>query len=424
MRNIKILLYHRVEDLTEDFNMLAVSPQNFKEHMKYLAENYCVLNLNENISNLLHEGTEDAVIVTFDDGYYDWVYNALPILKQYHIPATMFITTGNIGTNAELWTDNLHRTILAGKNYKDYFHLETDYFDTIWPTRTLKQRVELYQYLRRLLQVSPSKEKEIYLRKLFQWSGCPGAGRDNRRSLTEEEIRILASEDGISIGAHTVTHPSLKWMTKEEQQYEISESQKYLEKLINRKIALFSYPFGTADDFSEVTVDILRELEFEKAVVGYPGEIDFESNLYKLPRYTIRNYDKEDFVKYMNLIFQKEEVDCKGKGNGVGKIGYMGSIENDLQILQGEENILIWGTGYYGKELYDWLVKNQLQDKLVGFGDNDVSKIGTSFMGYSIYGMEQLRDGIPPIILTKGNYAWEISKQLCDNKIGIVHWIT
>ena len=423
MRMIKILLYHRVENLTEDFNMLAVSPENFRAHMTYLAENYRILDLNENISDWFQEGTEDAVIVTFDDGYYDWVYHALPILKQYGIPATMFVATGNVGTEKEFWTDNLHRNILAGRNHKDFFHLKTDYFDVKWPTKTLQQRVELYQYLRRLLQISPPDEKRLYLRKLSQWSGCPEIGRDNRRSLTEKEIQILASADGISIGAHTVTHPSLKWMTKEEQWYEISESRKYFEQLINKKGDLFSYPFGTADDFSDVTVDILKEVGFEKAVVGYPGDIDAESNLYTLPRYTIRNYDQEDFVKYMDFIFSKGNQICMEKECGVGKIGYMGSIENDVQVLKGNENILIWGTGYCGEELYSWILRNGLQEKLIGFGDNDVSKTGTCFMGYSVYGIDQLRQREPFIILTKGQYAREISKQLCDCKTGIIHWI-
>jgi len=423
MKNIKILLYHRVENLTEDYNMLAVSPQNFKDHMEYLAENYRILNLSDSISDWFAEENEDAVMITFDDGYYDWVYNALPILKQYHIPVTMFITTGNIGTEKEFWTDSLHRTILAGRNHKDSFQLKTDYFDTTWSTKTLKERVELYQYFRRLLQISSLKEKEMYLQKIFQWSGCSDIGRSNRRSLTEKEIQLLASAENVSIGAHTISHPSLKWMTREEQQYEIQESKNYLEKLIDKKITLFSYPFGTMDDYSEETIAVLKELGFEKAVVGYPGEIWSGTDLYKLPRYTIRNYGKEDFIKYIDFIFRGKQKECGGKENTIGKICYMGSIENDIEILENENSILIWGTGHCGEELYHWLLRQQLQDKIIGFGDNDPLKKGTLFHGYPVYGMEQLHRNESSIILTKGQYAWEICKQLCEQKIGKIHWI-
>lgn len=417
------MLYHRVENLSEDFNMLAVSPQNFQDHMEYLSENYNIIRLDDVDTNEIYDQEKDSVIITFDDGYYDWVCNALPVLKKYHIPATMFITTGNIGTDREFWTDSLHRTILASKNHKDFFHLESDYFDTQWSTRTLKERVELYQYLRRLFQISTLKEKEEYLQRLFRWSGCSESGRADRRSLTKEEIQILASEDGISIGAHTITHPSLKWLTKEEQEYEISESKKYLEEATNKEITLFSYPFGTGDDFTEVTVSILREMGFEKAVAGYPGKVCPESDLFKLPRYTIRNYSKEDFVNYIESIFGRDNEECSDKKADVGKVSYMGSIENDTQILKGEDDILVWGTGYCGEEIYNWLSRYQLKDKIIGFGDNDPSKIGTHFKEYVVYGVEQLRNKKTPIILVKGKYAREICKQLCDCKIGRVHWI-
>lgn len=423
MSKVRILLYHRVENLSEDFNMLAVSPQNFRAHMEYLSVNYNIIRLGDIDYKGIYDQKKDSVIITFDDGYYDWVYNALPVLKEYHIPATMFITTGNVGTDREFWTDNLHRTILASKNHKDFFQLKSAYFDAKWSTQTLKERVELYQYLRRLFQVSTLKEKEKYLQELFQWSGCPERGRANRRSLSKTEIQMLSNAEEITIGAHTITHPSLKWLPKEEQEHEILESKKFLEQIINKEITFFSYPFGTEDDFSEVTVNILREMGVMKAVVGYPGEICPDSDLFKLPRYTIRNYDRDDFVDYIKLIFGKDNEGCIEQRSDVGKINYMGDIENDRQLLDEEYDILIWGTGYCGEEIYDWLSRHQLQKRIIGFGDNDISKIGSTFKGYNIYGAGQLKDRETPIILVKGRYAREICKQMCDCKIGRIHWI-
>ncbi len=90
----RILMYHRVAPgLAGD--QLTVSPENFDRQMAYLARRCRVRSLSQVADDLKHNRARQGdVAITFDDGYLDNLTHALPILKKYNLPATIFVTTG------------------------------------------------------------------------------------------------------------------------------------------------------------------------------------------------------------------------------------------------------------------------------------------------------------------------------------------
>jgi len=78
--------------------------------------------------------------------------------------------------------------------------------------------------------------------------------------LSKNEIKNLAKD--FEIGAHTMTHPHLSKIPLEKADYEISESKKYLEKVIGRKIMSFCYPYG---DYNQKIVQLVSKNNFKIA---------------------------------------------------------------------------------------------------------------------------------------------------------------
>ena len=93
-----ILLYHRIAEPEHDIYKLSVSPENFENQLIYLSEKFKIISLSELANSLKSKRlNKDCLIITFDDGYADNLYNALPILEKHGIPATIFVITGKIG---------------------------------------------------------------------------------------------------------------------------------------------------------------------------------------------------------------------------------------------------------------------------------------------------------------------------------------
>lgn len=292
MCKVLTLLYHRITNLGYDKNLLAIEPRNFYEQISYLKDNYPIVRFEQNWNEL----KSDAICITFDDGYMDNFTNALPILKELDIPATIFVSTGNVNTSEEFWWDELERILLDERNnYKKTFALEDELFSCEWPTETFFDREELYDTLHWLMydKITVAKRKE-WIEQLRRWRGVGSVGRKENQAVQSQKIDKNTSL--LTIGAHTVNHPSLRYLSRQEQYYEISQSIKDLETLFEREITVFSYPFGTKYDYDETTIEICKKEKIHKVASNFPGIWKSGCDDYQIPRNIVRNWEIDKFM--------------------------------------------------------------------------------------------------------------------------------
>ena len=98
-----VLMYHSVSNDVDQrvhpYFRLATSPTRFREHMKALADGgYVVKDLTEAAREESSASVSArSVILTFDDGFADFLANAWPVLQEFGFTATMFVPTAFIG---------------------------------------------------------------------------------------------------------------------------------------------------------------------------------------------------------------------------------------------------------------------------------------------------------------------------------------
>jgi peptidoglycan/xylan/chitin deacetylase (PgdA/CDA1 family) len=290
-----ILLYHRVAEGFADPWSLCVSPAHFREQMAVLAGRG-VRSLDALVDDLAAGRRSRAPVVTFDDGYAD-VQTALQILRQHGIPTTVFVTTGTLGAGGEFWWDELERIVLAPPAVPDTLWIEVGSEPFSWSLATDGDRRALYLALHRRVGRIPGARRAAVLDELRRWAGVAAGCRETHRPLSEAELERVAREDGVQIGAHTVSHSYLGALPLDEQHREIHASKRTLEAITGRAVRHFSYPHG---DHEPETVTCVRQAGFRVACGSTSAPIAGKVDPFDLPRVEVPNVDGAAFAAWLD----------------------------------------------------------------------------------------------------------------------------
>jgi peptidoglycan/xylan/chitin deacetylase (PgdA/CDA1 family) len=104
--------------------------------------------------------------------------------------------------------------------------------------------------------------------------------------LMEDYQIVEMHADGFEIGSHSMTHPELPTLSKDDAWEEISRSRIVLEILLNTQVHSFSYPYGLQKKFTE---KLVMNAGYSFACGVYTGPATFGVEPYNLRRIAIRN---------------------------------------------------------------------------------------------------------------------------------------
>jgi peptidoglycan/xylan/chitin deacetylase (PgdA/CDA1 family) len=307
-------MYHRIAEAKVDPWRLAVSPNLFDEHLALLKKRRVVLPLVE--FGVLHRGGRlpaKAVAITFDDGYACNAHTAAPLLVKHGAPATIFLATGWISSPKEFWWDALERIIsitsverlellLHSGNIvvelgKPDQYSAAGIWDATAEARNSRQAAYLDLWTR--IRLVRDEERRRAMTSLHQQAGVPEVARQSHRIMTAAEVRQTAASGLIEIGAHSVTHPVLSGLSREEQSSEIRLSRDACRDLVSHSPRTFAYPFG---DYDDDTLAATADAGFEVACTTMASYVGRRTETLKMPRLQVNGWNAKELVAAMHNL--------------------------------------------------------------------------------------------------------------------------
>jgi peptidoglycan/xylan/chitin deacetylase (PgdA/CDA1 family) len=255
---------------------LAITPEKLDSIIVELKEKgYQFLSLDEVYEWFKNKKKikQNFICLTFDDGYRDNFTHALPVLKKHNVPATIYVTNCLPNGNGILWwflfedhvkTNN--QLSIASTNFSKSFY---------W--NSAEEAFGQFGEISNLIKTIHPSELEKVLTKTFGKSKEDFENLCRNLSMTWEEIKQISNEPLITIGAHTMSHLSVKQHNEELVVKEMIDSKKELERYIGKEVYHFAYPFGGEYDVSKRDILLAETIGFKTSTLNQPGNI-FKAN--------------------------------------------------------------------------------------------------------------------------------------------------
>lgn len=298
---VTIVMYHYVRNLKESRypNIKGLDYKLFKEQIEFICQNYNVITMEDVIQSSFGEINlpEKALLLTFDDGYIDHYLNVYPMLKEYGVQGSFFMSAKTLAESKVLDVNKIH-FILANKDInilvKDVFHYLDEY-------REKGYQIESNEILFDKLAIANRFDckETIFVKRLFQNELDEGLRNKLVQRLFEENIEVDESifskelymnmdqikcmkKDGMYFGIHGYDHYWLGKLENEKMKEDINKALRFFDGIIDKNNWVMNYPYGSFND------EVINYIKTIGCKLGISTEVDIatinKESLYNLPR--------------------------------------------------------------------------------------------------------------------------------------------
>jgi peptidoglycan/xylan/chitin deacetylase (PgdA/CDA1 family) len=296
---VSVVTYHGVLPLgyrsADPFlDNTLVSVASFRSQLRLLKKHYNVISPDGFLRWLRNQ--EDlppsVVLLTCDDGLLNNLTTMLPILQEEDLKCLFFVTGGSLEDTPEmLWHVELYLMLMEAPGG----HPPADWRGTRIPGIPAvpeERRACWLQLLKTLSRLDAAGRRAFLDDSTRRW-GLDHAWklrylddpllRQRFQLLRAPELKQLA-DAGMSIGAHTMSHPTLTEQPAEVTRAEIADCRQTLGRCSGQAVWAMAYPFGDAASVGDSEFRLAEAAGYECAFVNEGGAFGTAHPRFSLPR--------------------------------------------------------------------------------------------------------------------------------------------
>lgn len=299
-----IFMMHHVRpeppEAFEPNRILRITPEFLETVIQQVIEaGFEVMALDEVPGRLASGGSgRPFACFTFDDGYRDNRDYAYPIFKRYGLPFTIYVPSSFADGNGDLWWLTLEAVLRKQTAITVAMKGETRRFET----HSVAEKDQAFHVIYWWLRSLPEGEARALVARLAAEAGIDGARVCKDLVMSWDEIRDLARDPLVTIGAHTERHLALAKLSDDEAHSEIVASVARVSAELGTPCRHFSYPYGDEASAGAREFNIVREAGLETGVTTRKGLIQPQHahELSALPRFSLNgDYQDARYIKVM-----------------------------------------------------------------------------------------------------------------------------
>lgn len=314
MKNkLYIAMYHYTRDLANSRYpaIKGLDIELFRKQLDFFAKNFNVVTM-ENVIGAWNsdvELPENALLLTFDDGYIDNFLVAFPLLKERGFQGSFFIPGKTFAENVLLDVNKIHFILACAKNSEELMQDVLDEMDNFGLENLKAELIEKYAvanrfddretvFVKRVLQTAlPENIRNEISSKLFKnYVGITEDKFARELYMNRDQIKLMKNS-GMFIGLHGYDHYWLANLPVEQMHADIDKSLDTMAEFIDKNCWVMNYPYGNNNS------EVVSYIEQKGCKLGLTTEVRVAGgadNKFLLPRFDCNDFPpkSENYKKF------------------------------------------------------------------------------------------------------------------------------
>lgn len=313
-RRAVVLMYHRV--LTEDemavtasHPAIVVKRETFAAQMEVISKRFKVLTIDQFVDHMEQNipFENSSCLVTFDDGWRDNYAHASPILKQYGIPAVVFLPVDFIGGTRLFWQEQLTYLIVQAIWQVRHDPSRRNQFAELLAPLKLESildcphddpRLMVMHAVRKNKTFPPSMVNETVAKLESELNENSEKHQEAEGFLNWEQVALMLRQ-GIAFGGHGAEHRILTSVPLSEAEQEISVAKETLDNRLRVRVPTFSYPNG---NWSSEVARLVEKAGFRAAFTTDSGHVKCGDDRFTVRRINIFEEDTKSVPLFLARV--------------------------------------------------------------------------------------------------------------------------